>query len=93
MMMRPKTLTWIGKVEGHIAQHEVNKDEVEQIFQGDSLILKGRGQNLYLALGRTHSGRLLTVAYVVKRDRTGFVLTAREMALKERRLYRKKGGK
>ena len=93
MMMRPKTLTWSGKVESHIARHEVNKDEVEQVLQGEPLILKGRGQNLYLALGRTHSGRLLTVAYVIKRDETGFVLTGREMAPKERRLYRRKGGK
>ena len=54
--------------------------------------MKGRGQEIYIAFGRTASGRLLTIPYVVNLDKGSFVLTARDMAQKERRLYFNKGG-
>lgn len=66
--------------------------EVEEVFQNQPLVMKGRGQEVYVAFGRAHSGRLLTVPYVVNPDKSGLILTARDMAQKERRLYFKKGG-
>lgn len=48
------------------------------------------GENLYLALGRTLAGRYLSVFFVYKRDRTALIVSARDMAGKERRRYEKK---
>src|SRR5438128_1892752 len=69
----------------HVARHEFTPEEVEEVFDGDYKVRRGRQQR-YIALGETLDGRL---AFVVFR-RLGAgrirVITARDMDDGERRL-------
>ena len=73
----------------HIDSHEFTPEEVEEVFAGDHKIRRTR-QKRYIALGQTLDGRL---AFVVFRRLSGGlvrVITARDMAASERRLFRRK---
>jgi hypothetical protein len=48
------------------------------------------GEDVYLALGQTDSGRYLAVLFIYKRSREALILSARDMAARERRQYGKK---
>jgi len=48
------------------------------------------GENVYLALGQTESGRYLSVFFIYKKNKEALVLSARDMARKERRYYAKR---
>ena len=73
----------------HIERHEFTPEEVEEVFAGDHKVRRTR-QKLYIALGATLDGRL---AFVVFRRLPGGlvrVITARDMDVNERRLFRRK---
>ena len=48
------------------------------------------GEDVYLALGRSDSGRFLSVFFIWKKDETALIINARDMAAKERKWYAKK---
>ena len=48
-----------------------------------------RGEDVYVALGQTDSGRYLSVFFVYKRSHDGIVISARDMDAGERREYGK----
>ena len=86
--------------ETHIGQaHQVHRDEVYDAFEDDDLqILRTRDDRpdhsgrLYVAFGRAENGRLLTVIFRYFLDnQTEYVITARDMTVKEKRRYGKKG--
>jgi uncharacterized protein with HEPN domain len=69
---------------------------VEQILWGKKKVrrvAKGNvaGEDVYLALGQTDSGRYLAVFYILKKNRTVLPISARDMDGKERRRYGRKG--
>lgn len=86
--------------EAHIGQaHQVHRDEVYDAFEDDDIQIT-RAQDdrpdhsgrLYVAFGRAENGRLLTVIFrYFPDDLTAYVITARDMTVKEKRQYRKKG--
>ena len=93
--MRIQGFIWrediIEKLHG---KHGVMPDEVEEVFEGEPTFLriergKVEGEDLYNALGRTASGRYLSVFFVHKRSHHALIVTAREMNRKERRYYGK----
>ena len=94
--MRIKTLIWLEEiVEKLEAKHNVSQDEVRDIIEGRPqfrFVKKGyvAGEHLYVALGRTNAGRYLSVFFVYKRSKAALVVSARDMASKERRHYGKK---
>jgi hypothetical protein len=49
-----------------------------------------KGEDVYMALGRTDSGRHLSILFIHKRTKQALILSARDMADKERRRYGKK---
>ena len=70
-------------------------DEVEQVLNSQPkirFIEKGerKGEDVYAALGRTDAGRYLSVLFIYKLSREALILSARDMARKERRIYGKK---
>ena len=70
-------------------------DEVEQVLNSKPkirFIEKGerKGEDVYAALGRTDAGRYLSVLFIYKLSKEALVLSARDMARKERRIYAKK---
>ena len=49
-----------------------------------------KGEDVYLALGQSDAGRHLAVLFIFKKTREALILSARDMAAKERKRYGKK---
>lgn len=94
--MKITSFIWLEKVTEKIGQkHNVNSDEVEEVFTGKPKITKMkkghfRGEDVYRALGQTESGRYLAVFFIHKLTREALILSARDMDTKERKSYAKK---
>ncbi|MGB3296273.1 MAG: BrnT family toxin [Phormidesmis sp.] len=77
-------------------KHRVTASEAEQVLLNRPrirFIEKGRtkGDDVYVALGRTFAGRYLAVFFVYKPDsRTAVIISARDMSKKERKAYGRK---
>jgi uncharacterized DUF497 family protein len=84
---------WLDRfVDKIIGKHNVYPDEVEEVLSSDPTIRrleKGdvKGENLYIAFGKTNGGRHLSVLFVRKKDQRGLVISARDMTSKERKKY------
>jgi uncharacterized DUF497 family protein len=81
--------TFIEKIE---SKHHVTMFEVEKILHGRKKvyrIAKGnvKGEDVYLALGRTSAGRYLSVFFILKKNHDVLPISARDMDNKERRKY------
>jgi len=82
-------------VEKLVIKHSLTQDEVEEAFFNQPryrLVEKGHrpGENVYVAMGRTDSGRYLVVFFIHKLANVALVLSARDMDQKERKLYERK---
>lgn len=95
--MRIEEIIWLRDVVDKLAiKHHVETDEVEQVMEHRPkirLVEKGqrRGEDVYMALGETDTGRYLAVLFIYKRlTKQALVLSARDMARKERKRYGKK---
>jgi len=76
-------------------KHGVLPQEVEDVLTGNCRIFrresgKVEGEDLYNALGKTESGRYLSVFFIRKLGNKALVVTARDMNTRERRRYEKK---
>jgi uncharacterized protein len=89
-MMRIDFFDWDKDNIDHIARHQVDPDEAEEVFDSKYYLSKTWGGR-YIALGQTASGRYLTCVFE-KGTQPGFVrvVTAREMVERERKLYKRK---
>ena len=94
--MKIEGIAWIRTIVDKLAfKHHVETPEVEQALNNRPKIRfveKGarRGENVYLALGQTDAGRYLAVLFIYKRTKEALILSARDMADKERKQYGKK---
>jgi uncharacterized DUF497 family protein len=94
--MKIEGVIWLRDIVDKLAfKHHVEPDEVEQVLNNRPKIRfveKGRrkGEEVYMALGQTDAGRYLTVLFIYKRTKEALILSARDMADKERRQYGKK---
>lgn len=76
----------------HIALHNVEPYEVEEVCFGQPLIFraKSKGENpVYYVLGQTKSGRYLFCVIIRFPENKGYPVTAREMTQNEKRRYKK----
>jgi hypothetical protein len=76
-------------------KHGVDPIEVEEVLDNQPkirFVQKGdrKGEDVYLALGQTFAGRYLAVFFVYKKTKEALLLSARDMADKERKQYGKK---
>jgi uncharacterized DUF497 family protein len=76
-------------------KHHVKTHEVEEVLSGKPkfrFVEKGerKDEDIYLALGQTTAGRYLSVLFIYKKTNEVLILSARDMARKERRQYDKK---
>jgi len=87
---------WLEEIVDKLGyKHNVESHEVTEVlnnFPYFRLVEKGNrpGENVYSALGRTDSGRYLSVFFVYKKDRRALILSARIMTPVERRQYERK---
>lgn len=74
-------------------KHSVSQSEAEEVFFNQPLLLledsRHGGQELrFHALGRTHEGRSLHIAFTLRQDNTLIrVISVRDMHRKERAIY------
>jgi uncharacterized DUF497 family protein len=94
--LRITTIIWLRDVVDKLsAKHNVEVHEVEEVFNNwpqFRFVERGKrqGEDVYLALGQTGAGRYLAVLFIYKTTKEALVLSARDMAKKERRLYGRK---
>jgi uncharacterized DUF497 family protein len=94
--MKIEGIIWFRDVvDKLIFKHHVETDEVEQMLEGNPrfrFVEKGEreGEDVYMALGQTNAGRYLAVLFIYKKTKEALILSARDMAKKERRQYAKK---
>jgi len=94
--MRVERIIWLRAVVDKLAtKHHVETDEVEEVFCGHPkfrYVEKGKrkGEDVYMALGRSKAGRYLAVLFIYKRTKEALVLSARDMTRRERSQYGKK---
>jgi len=89
-------LIWLAEIVDKLnGKHQVQQEEVREVFRRQPkyrFIEKGhrRGENVYVAQGRTEAGRYLNVFFVYKTDQRALILSARNMTPAEKRTYGKK---
>lgn len=94
--MRIEGVTWLRAVVDKLAyKHSVQPFEVEEALSNRPKIHrvesgKRKDEDVYMALGRTDSGRYVSILFIYKTDRNALILSERDMALKERRRYARK---
>lgn len=94
--MRIEGVIWLDAVVAKLAaKHRVKPHEVEETLSVRAkfrFVEKGeRGsEDVYMALGRTAAGRHLAVLFIRKKSGEALIVSARDMADKERRQYGKK---
>ena len=82
---------WDAGNRGKNAKHRVSDDECEEVFFNLPLLLSPDAthsvqETRYHALGQTHAGRWLFLAFTMRGTQIR-VVSAREMTRKERRAY------
>jgi uncharacterized DUF497 family protein len=83
-----RQLIWDDWNIEHIARHDVTPEEVEQSLQDEHVVFLKAKLGRIIALGRS-GVRLLTTILNQQLEETQFyVITARDMAKKERAYYR-----
>jgi uncharacterized DUF497 family protein len=89
-------LIWLAEIIEKLEQkHHVQQEEVREVFRRRPrfrFVEKGhrRGENVYVAQGRTEAGRYVNVFFVYKKNQRALILSARDMTPTERRQYGKK---
>lgn len=67
-----------GNVQ-HIAEHDVSKEEVEEMLEDPDGIERSRTSGLLIAFGETSSGRLIAVVFEEIGDDSVYPVTAYEI--------------
>ena len=95
--MKITGIIWMRHVVDKLAfKHHVTTYEVEEMLSRKPKFLfveKGerKGEDVYMALEQTHAGRYLSVIFIYKpTTKEALILSARDMARKERKYYGKK---
>lgn len=89
-------ILWLPVIVDKLAvKHQVEPYEVEAVFTNNPkirFIEKGEraGEDVYIGLGQTDAGRYLAVLFIYKNNHQALILSARDMAKKEKRIYGRK---
>lgn len=94
--MKIDGLIWLRDIVDKLVwKHQVEPDEVEEVLNNQPKIRfveKGeqKGEDVYMALGQTDAGRYLAILFIYKKTKEALILSARDMAKKERKQHGKK---
>ena len=94
--MKIENFIWLGDIIDKLAfKHQVDTSEVEEVFVTSPkvrFVQKGdrTGEDVYMALGKSEAGRYLAVIFIHKKNNDALILSARDMAKKERKQYERK---
>lgn len=84
--VKVKSLIWDEWNRNHIKKHKVSEQEVDEVCKGVYKQQPAYNQR-YLIFCRTQKGRRLTVVLARERKEAYYVITARDMSSKERRMF------
>ena len=87
-----RNFDWDEKNEDHIAEHGVTIFEVEEAISFCKPVYQRSKKGRYIAYAVTEDGRYLFIVFVFKGKGRIRVITARDMAKKEKRYYKKRKG-
>jgi hypothetical protein len=97
LKLKIETIIWKRKIVDKLAiKHNVTTDEVEEVLNSRPKVRfmekgKTKNEDVYIALGQTSSGRYLAVLFIYKKPfQEALILSARDMARKERKQYDKR---
>lgn len=86
-MIHVRELIWDDWNVAHMARHAVTRLEVEEVCQGEHVVLEGYGGRLVF-VGPTAAGRMIAaVLDPLEEEGLFYPITARPAARKERRIY------
>ncbi len=94
--MRIVEVIWLDELVDKLRRkHNVEPEEVEEALTSRPYFFfaeKGHreGENVYGAFGQSGAGRYLVVYFIYKVDRSALILSARDMAPKDRRRYERR---
>lgn len=94
--MRIEGIIWLDQIVDKLAsKHSVETFEVEEVFTGNPrfrFVEKGerKDEDVYMVLGQTDAGRYLAILFIHKQTKEALILSARDMADKERKMYGRK---
>ncbi len=88
--MSAELFDWDKANIAHIAEHEINPEETEQVLLGDSLEFDfdpdNNGEERWTYLGETSRGRILTVIMTLRNDKMR-VVAAYDAERQDKLLY------
>ncbi|OGH20299.1 MAG: hypothetical protein A3D74_04100 [Candidatus Levybacteria bacterium RIFCSPHIGHO2_02_FULL_37_13] len=88
--MTIQNLIWDEWNVGHIARHNVKPEEVEEVCGSRKIFTsKVRGQKKRI-IGRTLSGRYLAIFLADKGENDYYIVTARDITVKEKKYYKRR---
>ena len=90
--MRINSFDWDEKNENHIAEHGVAIFEVEEAILCSRPFYERSGAGRYVAYSVTEEGRYLFIVFVIKGSGRIRVISARDIAEKEKHYYKKRKG-
>ena len=94
--MKIENLIWLHHIIDKLPfKNQVDTIDVEEVFDNRPrirFVQKGhrKGENVYIALGRSEAGRYLAVLFIHKTNNDALIVSARDMAKKERKQYERK---
>jgi uncharacterized DUF497 family protein len=94
--MRIVDIIWLPQIIDKLSwKHGVTPEEVEEVFFSHPIfrkVQKGHipGEDLYAALGQTEAGRFLIIFFIFKSNGEAFIISARDMNNRERKLYERR---
>ena len=91
MFVKISRFEWDGGNTGHIARHNVEPGEAEEVFANFPLYRRAKEDRL-AACGQTDSGRYLFIVFERKPGGIVRIVTVRDMGLSERRYCRRVKG-
>lgn len=82
---------WIEWNVEHVRKHGVSPEEADEVVAGATRPFPDyMGDGKWLVRGRTQSGRMLQVVYVLDDDETVFIIHTRPLTDGEKRRYRRR---
>lgn len=84
--MAKNSLVWDEWNKNHIKKHNVTIKEIEEVYRS-RVVEENSYSDRKLILGKTKQDRLLTVIIAFTKQKELYVVSARDMSKKERRIY------
>jgi hypothetical protein len=94
--MRIEAVIWLDAIVDKLAsKHSVETYEVDELLANEPKFRfvengKRADEDVYMALGQSDSGRYLVVLFIYKLSKEALILSARDMASTERKIYDRK---